>query len=198
MSANPSNTGMANGAASTDSHVLQLHEGEKALGCEISRVLCVALDQGFAAVSIARPRMLDLITSDLQHRGVDVAAAREQQRYVTVDAATMLSRFVRRGKVDDRLFGEVVSELFDPLCARVKTVSVFGEMVALLWEGGQHEAALRLEQLWTDFLRERPVVLYCSYPSSAATDPGYGEVFRAICAEHCRVLHAASPLAKAG
>ena len=43
-------------------------------------------------------------------------------------------------------------------------LTVFGEMVAVLWEQGKKEAALELERLWNEILNGHPFHLHCAYP----------------------------------
>lgn len=46
-------------------------------------------------------------------------------------------------------------------------LTVFGEMVALLWAQGNKQGALELEALWNDVLSERTFYLHCAYPRRA-------------------------------
>ncbi len=67
-------------------------------------------------------------------------------------------------------------------------VTVFGEMVALLWAEGNYQAAIRLEQLWNDLRNHLPFSLQCSYPMRGFDKHEHTELFMRVCAEHTAVI----------
>jgi hypothetical protein len=55
---------------------------------------------------------------------------------------------------------------------------VFGEMGAVLWEQKKYEkydAAIRLEQLWSELAQTYSFYLCCGYPASAFQEDSKGE-----------------------
>ena len=44
-------------------------------------------------------------------------------------------------------------------------VCVFGEMVWLLWDAGQVNAAIEVETLWNELGHQYPFSLLCAYPA---------------------------------
>jgi signal transduction histidine kinase len=69
-------------------------------------------------------------------------------------------------------------------------VPAFGEMVAVLWAEGKREAAVQLEQLWSDFTRAHSVSLLCAYPLAHFSRSEDQRLFSQICAEHSSVVPA--------
>jgi len=45
-----------------------------------------------------------------------------------------------------------------------------GEMVGVLWSGGQYSAAILLEEYWNRFMRSHEFKLFCGYPIDIFTD----------------------------
>ena len=88
--------------------------------------------------------------------------------------------------MDAASFEAEVGQVIRAAGAAGHPVRVYGEMVALLWDAGQLNAALELEGLWNDLARDIPFGLYCGYPES----PVSGADQRAALAEVCR-LHGA-------
>jgi len=72
---------------------------------------------------------------------------------------------------------------------RAPRIVVFGEMVALLWRDGRHEAAVRLEELWNDLARKYDFSLFCAYPV-AQMGEGSWEAVHAVCAAHSHAMPA--------
>lgn len=179
---------VAPGLAGADQqgHVVQFyaHDGELAAGA--GRYLAEALAGGCAVVVVATPAHRQAFESYLAGAGVDIAAARADGRYQAIDAAALLHRFAVAGEVDPASFEAEVGHVIRTAGAAGRPVRVYGEMVALLWDADQLNAALELEGLWNDLAEDIPFGLYCGYPESSAA----GADQRAALAEVCR-LHAA-------
>jgi hypothetical protein len=113
-----------------------------------------------------------------------------------IDAHEALSRFMVRDWPSEARF----MKLFDGLvgdAAAHGPVSIFGEMVAVLWAQGKRRAALRLEELWNTLAARRTFSLLCAYPLGAfASAPGT-EAFFDVCTAHNHILVTASNACRA-
>jgi hypothetical protein len=123
----------------------------------------------------------------LRMRGFDVEQARLQERYIPVNAADALAKFMAAGQPDPVRFKELVSRLISRAQANGRRVRAFGELVAILWSQGDQAAALQLEQLWDELRAEQPFCLFCAYPRSCFSGDAE-ESIREICAHHTRVI----------
>ena len=65
---------------------------------------------------------------------------------------------------------------------------LFGEMVSVLWEEGNHAGALALESLWNEVLSEKPLHLHCAYPRSLFSKDTAG--LMDICESHSHIVGA--------
>jgi signal transduction histidine kinase len=131
------------------------------------------------------------ICERLQTSGVPAGVM--EDRCIVVDAAYGLSRFMRDGHPDQQLFTATLNELLRPnSVAAAQGVAAFGEMVAVLWAEGKYQAAIQLEQLWTDFTNQHPVQLLCAYPLSYFSRADDRELFAQVCAHHSSVIPAES------
>ncbi len=172
-------------------HTVQFYGEDSSLLDELSRFIGTALVAGEAAVVIATKAHRDGLTQRLQSRGFETATAVEQGRYIALDAAETLAKFMRSGWPDAGLFVETIGSVLDqPAAVGGKTcrISAFGEMVALLWAQGNAEAAVRLEQLWNNVAKTYPLSLRCAYPMSEFNRENHGDPFLQICAEHSHVI----------
>ena len=173
-------------------HVVQFYTEDAALLGAISRFIGTALAAGDAAVVIATKTHRDGLFQRLKERGFDVASSIRQRRLIAVDAAETLSRFMRDGWPDAACFASVIGGFFDQIGAVTGTqelrVVAFGEMVALLWAEGKHEAALRLEELWNDLAHAHSFSLHCAYPITNFNQDEDADPFLKICAAHSAVI----------
>ena len=75
------------------------------------------------------------------------------------------------GEPDRDRFRSVIGTLLSDVCARNPGgVSVYGEMVGLLWSQGRAAAAMRLEEHWNELQRELPFSLLCGYLIDGSPD----------------------------
>lgn len=167
---------------------MRLFDHDDGLAVEISRVLCIAIDLGHGAISVATSAHQQAIDQHLENRGIDVIAARARGQYTSFDAAETLALISNDGVPDEQRFASVLRSIVESMTLRHVRVSIFGEMVALLWAEGQYAAAVQVEKWWNELISARPVLLYCAYPNEAAMDPAQAVAFRDVCVEHCKIL----------
>jgi len=85
-----------------------------------------------------------------------------------LDAKQLLSAFMRNGSPDrDRFMasiGQLLTDARKTAKSRDQGLTVFREMVAVLRNEGQKEAAIELEALRNEALGDRAFHLHCAYP----------------------------------
>src|SRR5690606_26273254 len=99
-----------------------------------------------------------------------------------------LKRLLRDGRADEQLFRATIGRPIEAALRQYPRLRAFGEMVALLREGGNGEAALRLEELWNRLGREHAFSLLCAYPFDSFTEEAHAEPFLRVCRAHTQVL----------
>jgi len=177
-------------------HVVQFYETEAFLTDDVSRFIGMALGAGDAGVVIATKEHRQGIAQGLEVRGLDMDRAIVQGRYVALDAAETLAKFMTGGLPDadrfNHVIGDVITRAKRAASGRQTRIAAFGEMVALLWAEGNYNAAIRLEQLWNGLSETHSFSLRCAYPMSGFAGNGHSEPFLKICAEHSSVVPAES------
>src|SRR5689334_23002088 len=96
------------------------------------------LQTGGSAVVVATKSHRDGLAQRLESRGIGLAEAVQQRRYVALDAAETLASFMVEGLPDVHLFSEVIGGVITQASAAARSkdsrLAVYGEMVALLWQ----------------------------------------------------------------
>jgi anti-sigma regulatory factor (Ser/Thr protein kinase) len=169
-------------------HVLHLYGRESELVRSVGSYLLRALQGGEAAVVVASPARRRAIEEELMAGGLALAEARQMGRYASLDAEATLSQFVRDGCVDRGRFDEVIGSLLRRVASRWGRVWMFGEMVPRLWESDNVSAAIEVEGLLNNVLREIPSRFYCACPSQAVYELPRAEVVRHVCRLHSAVF----------
>jgi signal transduction histidine kinase len=172
-------------------HSVQFYADDSFLLDGLSRFIGTALGAGDAAIVIATSAHRELLERRLQARGLSTAKSIRQGRYIVLDAAETLQKFMVEGFPDAVRFRELLSSFVVRARAAVEPgarVVAFGEMVALLWEDGKYDAAIRLEQLWNELGKEHSFFLHCAYPIKSFAHDHHSEPFLKICSEHSDVI----------
>lgn len=138
-------------------HVVQFYTDDRFLLDELSHFIGAALAAGNSAVVIATKGHENNLSERLTSQGVDLAKAVADGRYVVLDAAETLARFMVGGLPDALRFAEILGGVIARAASAATDenhrVVAFGEMVAPLWAEGKAEAALRTEKLWNQLAR---------------------------------------------
>jgi PAS domain S-box-containing protein len=175
-------------------HSVQFYEEDSYLLEGLSRFIGAAILAGDAVLIITTKSHRDGLFSRLSSRGLDLKLAMSEGRFLSFDAAEMLTEFMVDGTPDAALFAEAAGNLIAGLASiesgKRRRVAVFGEMVALLWADGQFEAAIQLEQLWNQLARTHSFQLHCAYPLNQFSKQEDGKKILEICAEHSHVVPA--------
>jgi PAS domain S-box-containing protein len=181
-----------------DGHVVQLYAGDGFLIDVLSRFVGGALAVGDAAVVIATKAHRADLERRLSANGVDTAKATIQGRYVVLDAIETLPKLMVEGAVDDDRFrqtvGGALTQAESSVARKQGRVAVFGELVALLWSGGNPSEAIRVEQLWNELAKSHSFSLLCAYPIAGCNHERHIEPFLQMCGEHSSVIPSESYL----
>jgi PAS domain S-box-containing protein len=180
------------GDAVAHGHTVQFYSEDRFLLEELGHFIGAALAAGSSAVIIATPAHEDSLSHRLMAQGVDLAQAIVAGRYVVLDAAETLSRFMVHGQPDPGRFSEIMAGIIARAASAAQDenhrVVAFGEMVALLWAEGKSEAAIQLEKLWNQAAKAYSFALRCAYPMQGFCREDHAESLLQICAEHSQVL----------
>jgi hypothetical protein len=119
---------------------------------------------GEATIVIATAMHLHALEARLQARGLDLVAARHENRYLPMGAEDALAQFLVDGWPSAERFHALLAQLLLRARGTGRPVRAFGEMVVVLWGNGQRDAAVKLEQLWAQVCAGGQLSLLCAYP----------------------------------
>jgi len=173
-------------------HSVHFYEHDIELVDRLRGIVVSALATGNAVLIVATEAHREQLSHALHLNWTNWAAARDEGRFLMVDARETLDKFMVNGHPDRQTFISVVSELvrncrFTSMSAN-RGLTVFGEMVALLWEEGNKGAALELEALWNEVLSDRTFHLHCAYSKPSLAHANDAAEVRLICGEHSQLI----------
>src|SRR5216684_4400676 len=173
-------------------HSVQFYFEDRLLIEGLAGLVATALVSGEAAIVIATKAHRETLARELKDRDLNITRAIAGGRFVCLDASQTLARIMLNGMPEaerfSRLIGGLISSARTAAKSEQKGLVIFGEMVALLWAEGKHQAAIRLEELWNDLAAQYSFSLRCAYPMNGFHKQEHADSFAKICAAHSSVL----------
>jgi MEDS: MEthanogen/methylotroph, DcmR Sensory domain len=171
-------------------HQVQFYEQDAFLIEGLAKHFGEGLEAGHACIVIATPEHRAELEKRLRlwYGSWGWSAALRSDRYIALDADETLAKFMVDGSPSLERFTELVLALLGRATRDgSRQVLAFGEMVALLWADGNHQAAALLERLWDDLVYTHALSLLCAYPVQGFNCEEQLPYFQQICRAHTRI-----------
>ena len=163
-------------------HFVQLYQDARYLADAVGEYVRTGLARGEAAIIIARPQHRAHFVSALQGQPYD------RGQLTLLDAEETLARFMISGLPSWTQFREVVGGLIAEVRLHYPTVRAYGEMVDILWQEGNRDAAIRLEEYWNELGKLQTFSLFCAYRLDPLDSGLYGGPLESVCKVHTHLL----------
>lgn len=170
-------------------HLVQLYPDESFLYELVGEYLAGGVARGEGLVVIATPAHRAGFAQELERLGVASADAEARGQVLWLDAEETLTQLMAGGGLDWQRFHAAIGGLIARLRLDYPTVRAYGEMVDILWQRGEQDTALRLEEFWNELAALQTFTLLCAYrmdPLEAA-EPGAMEC---VCRVHTHLIPA--------
>ncbi|HTM18001.1 MAG TPA: ATP-binding protein [Terracidiphilus sp.] len=173
-------------------HAVQFYEDDTVFIESLGEFVGAALGAGGACIVISTQDHHRKLIENLCDNSIDMARILAEGRYIHLDARRTLDTFMVQGRPDRQRFWNEIEPLVEraksTLRPGVQTIAAFGEMVALLWAEGSHQAAIELEHLWNELIQQHNVRLRCAYPAGSFAQQSYSDMFDTICSQHSALI----------
>ena len=172
----------------TRSHEVEFYSDDAAFVVGFTRFIEAALQAGKAVIVVVTESHRKSLLQRLQEHGVDIAAAIEKGRCVTLNVAETLSTFMVNDLPDParclKVAGDLVMEAAKAAQGKPPRVAVCGECAPTLWVQGKADAAVQVEHLWDEIARTHEVDILCGYVLNSFQREQESHFHERICAEH--------------
>ncbi|HEU4632301.1 MAG TPA: ATP-binding protein [Gemmatimonadaceae bacterium] len=182
-------------------HRVQFYESDGFLASVVADYLATGLAAGQPSLAIVGRARWEEVSRRLATHAVDAAGALQGGLLTWLDARETLASLMAGARPDRDRFHLVIGEALERSrgARPVAEVRAYGEMVDLLCEDGNTDAALRLEELWNELAARHGFSLLCAYDLSHFAGAADDARFHEICRQHAHVvpteryLHADEP-----
>jgi hypothetical protein len=151
-------------------HSVHIYDEHSSLIKRLCGVVSSGLKIGNSVLIVATAHHRNELVKELSDAGTEVPQYAREGLFSMYDAQETLDTFMVNGMPDRKLFLHSVGCMLGPAKKNARSkdsgLTVFGEMVAVLWEQGEKQGALALEDLWND--------LPCPFPRAWSARGGNG------------------------
>jgi hypothetical protein len=144
---------------------VQLYQEKAFLNRAVCRFVGAGLTNGESIVLVSTLPHWNGFHARLEGLGMNVEAARRRGQLTVVDADELLPRFMRDAMPDPAIFPGVFGDVVAEARARggYQKMRVWGEMVNVLWERGDVDASMNLEDQFDKLIKKRDLAIFCSF-----------------------------------
>jgi phosphoserine phosphatase RsbU/P len=171
-------------------HIVQFYDDEEFLFDAVAHFAGAGLAAGEPVLIVATEPHRIAFAQRLHRNGCRIDDVVASGLLTLLDAHETLLHFMVGNEPDpDRFYSSLGAIIQNSRKGRSQArVRIFGEMVDLLWRGGNRAAAIRLEELWNELARLHSFTLLCAYSMGNFYMPGDGELFDKVCGRHSHVI----------
>jgi hypothetical protein len=175
---------------SSGDHFVHVYKDEAFLFEAVAEYAGTGLRRGEGVVIVATPSHRAAIVQQLEANGLTAADTLERGQFLLLDADKTLARFTPGGMPEWQSFRALIGGVIAKLRLEYPKVRVYGEMVDLLWQRGEREAAIRLEEFWNDLAGLQTFSLLCAYCMDNLDQAAYSGPLDCICRIHSHLIAA--------
>jgi len=170
-------------------HAVRFYDSDRSLARIVADFLAEGVRTGNPGIVVATPIQRAGIIRELMSGSLDVVELERSRELLFLDARETLATFMRDGKPDPNRFRDRMCEVLQTVCrGRADcTVRIFGQMVDVLWQERETDAAIRLEILWNHLARTKAFSLLCGYSMGHFYKDAHVDD---VCRQHSHVLGA--------
>lgn len=171
-------------------HFVQVYSDERFLYETVAEYTGTGLRRGEGVIVIARPSHRTGFMQQLEGEGIAAREAVERGQLLMLDADETLARFTAGGMPDWQTFHALVGGVIAKMRLDYPTVRAYGEMVDVLWQRGERDAAIRLEEFWNDLAKLQTFSLLCAYYMDNLDAAAYHGPLECVCKVHTHLIPA--------
>lgn len=171
-------------------HMVQVYHDEAFLTEAVGYFIGEGLLRGEAVVVAATAQHTDAFTQYLATQGFDVEKVMQRHQLCFIDAHAALKSLMKQGEPDWHTFHDIAGGQIREAHLSYPKVRAWGEMVDILWQKGEREAAMTLENFWNKLAQRQDFSLMCSYFLDPLSIEAYDGSLERICNCHSHLIPA--------
>lgn len=170
-------------------HFAQIHRNTEGLTNSVGLFIEAGLRRGTGVLVIATDSHCSKFLRWLEKAGIRTDDALRSRQLRMVNAEATLAQIMRGDMPDWTEFRQTLTSLIESVQDFGRTsVRAYEEMVSQLWNKGRHQAAIQLEEYWSELDRLYPFSLLCGYVLDSHDEKIYSTPLHEIGCAHSDVI----------
>ena len=171
-------------------HFVQVYSDEGFLCEAVAEYASTGLRAGEGVILIATAAHRAAFVRRLEENGLPVRDAEARGQLALLDAEETLAQFIPGGMPEWQSFHALIGGVIAKMRLEYPIVRAYGEMVDVLWQRGERDAAIRLEEFWNDLAKLQTFSLFCAYYIDNLDSAAYQGPLECVCKVHTHLIPA--------
>ncbi len=173
-------------------HIVQLYQDHAFYGGAIAHFAAEGIVRGESIILVATKPHWRIISLQLRGKGIAPETLLRDGQLTLLDADETLPKFMRGNMPDGSIFKPLArSTIARARCGgKFPRVRWWGEMVNVLYVGGNPRASTRLEEFFDEVAHEENIAIFCSFLMDKFDSRIYEEAFGDVCRTHSHLIPA--------
>ncbi len=170
-------------------HFAQLYRETQSLVESVSLFIEAGLRRGNGAVVIAPFNQIEQFLVHLRRNGLEPEPYRTYGQLCLINADEILNQYMRDRTFDLEGFKQETRNILESVLRFGRSdTRVYGEMVNILWQQGDTQTAIKLEEHWNDLAQLYPLSIFCGYMVDSHLEESYARPLHEIGRTHSDLI----------
>jgi hypothetical protein len=169
-------------------HFAQFHRDADALTESAFVFLEAGLRRSSNLLVVAGAELRDRLYARFAASDLDAQALCDSGQLAVLDAAALIKQFVHDGVAEWAGFRGTLGPILTRLHPQDRRTRVYTEMANILWDQGNTQAAIRLEEFWNAMAAVYRFSLYCGFRMDTQSERTYAGPLEELGRTHAEIL----------
>jgi hypothetical protein len=169
-------------------HFAQFHRDRDTLVDSVFAFVEAGLRRGNSVLAIAAPAQVERLFERLAASKLHPKSLANSGQLAVLHTDRILEQFVADGQAEWAEFRSVLAPVLSRLQPFGRGLRVYSELAGTLWESGNTEAAVRLEDFWNALGSAYPLSLYCGFTIDTHSETSYVGPLEELGRTHSEIL----------
>lgn len=169
-------------------HFAQFHRHAENLTEAAFVFLESGLRHGNSLLIVAPSQRVEQVFDRLSSGKLHPKSLVDSGQLVVLDSTPVIEQLVTNGQTDWARFRGMLAPLLSRLAPRGHGMRIYAEIANALWEAGETDAAIRLEDLWNALAGAHSFSLFCGYTMDTQCEHAYAAPLEELGRTHSDIL----------
>jgi hypothetical protein len=169
-------------------HFAQFHRDNDALTESAFVFLEAGLRNGNSLLVVAPATRVDQLFDRLARGRFHPKSLVDSGQLAVMESTPIIDRLVSNGSTEWARFRAMLTPVLARLRPRGRGTRIYGEIANVLWEAGETDAAIRLEDFWNALAGAHAFSLFCGYTMDTQCERAYAAPLEELGRTHSHIV----------